>query len=80
MGLDTYCFIDYNVVTLEMNDEIIESVAYDKGYNKGYSDALERLASDFDSAYDKGYQEALKELKQNLKEIIEINDRDEPNI
>jgi hypothetical protein len=80
LGLDTYCFIDYNVVTLEMNEEIIESVAYDKGYDKGYSDAMEKLASDFDLAYNKGYEEALKELKENLKEIIEINDRDEPKV
>ena len=77
MGLDINCFIDYNVVAMEMNEEIIESVSYDKGYNKGYSDAMEKLASDFDLAYKKGYEEALKELKKNLREIIEINDADE---
>lgn len=65
-----------------MNEEIVESVFYDKGYNEGYtkgydkgfSDAMENLGLDFEKAHEQGYQEALLDLKNNLKEINKINE------
>jgi len=48
-----------------MKEEITESVYFDKGYDKGYSDAQEHLAQKFENmllkiqteSYDKGYKE-----------------------
>ena len=57
-----------------MNEEIIEEVFYQRGYDKGYSVAMEKLAIDFDKVFQQGYDQALQDLKENLKDINEIND------
>jgi hypothetical protein len=48
-----------------MNDEITESISYQRGYDKGFADAQEYLAKKFEKilsknankSYDKGYQD-----------------------
>lgn len=65
-----YC----NVDTMEMNEEITEEIFYQRGYDKGYSVAMEKLSLDFDKVFQQGYDQALRDLKENLKEINEIND------
>jgi hypothetical protein len=55
-----------------MNEEITESVYYQRGYDKGFSDAQEKLALEFnrvliikeDLAYEKGYKEGEKQAKE----------------
>jgi len=55
-----------------MNKEIMENVYYQKGYDKGFSDAQEKLALEFnrvliikeDLAYEKGYKEGEKKAKK----------------
>ena len=62
-----------------MNKEIMENVYYQKGYDKGFSDAQEKLAIEFnrvliikeDLAYEKGY----KEGEKKAKEIYDPNHR-----
>tara|TARA_Y100000361_G_scaffold153246_1_gene174582 strand:- start:543 stop:995 length:453 start_codon:yes stop_codon:yes gene_type:complete len=38
-----------------MHEDIVESVSYQKGYDKGFADAVERLGNEFDKAYEKGF-------------------------
>jgi hypothetical protein len=59
---------------MDMNEEIIEGINYTKGYDKGYADAMEKLAIDLDKVHQQGYDQALQDLKENLKEINEINE------
>jgi hypothetical protein len=48
-----------------MNDEITESISFQKGYDKGFSDAQEYLSKKFEKilsknanqSYDKGFKE-----------------------
>jgi len=62
-----------------MNEDITESLYYQKGYDKGFSDAQEKLALEFnrvliikeDLAYEKGY----KEGEKKAKEIYDPNNR-----
>lgn len=62
-----------------MNEDITESVYYQRGYDKGFSDAQEKLALEFnrvliireDLAYEKGY----KEGEKKAKEIYDPNNR-----
>jgi hypothetical protein len=59
-----------------MNEEITESVYYQRGYDKGFSDAQEKLALEFnraliikeDLAYEKGFKEGEKKAKEDLKD------------
>ena len=59
-----------------MNEEITESVYYQRGYDKGFSDAQEKLALEFnrvliikeDLAYEKGYKEGEKKAKEDLED------------
>jgi len=59
---------------MDMNEEIAEGVYYTRGYDKGYADAMEKLALDLDKVYQQGYDQALQDLQENLKEINEINE------
>lgn len=62
-----------------MNEEITESVYYQRGYDKGFSDAQEKLALELDQAsktkedliYKKGY----KAGEKKAKEIYDPNKR-----
>ena len=55
-----------------MNKEITESVYYQRGYDKGFADAQEKLALEFnrvliikeDLAYEKGYKAGEKKAKE----------------
>lgn len=55
-----------------MNEQITESVYYQRGYDKGFSDAQEKLALEFnrvliikeDLAYEKGYKAGEKKQKK----------------
>lgn len=38
-----------------MHEDVTESVFYQRGYDKGFSEAQEKLAKDFDKAYKKGF-------------------------
>ena len=59
-----------------MNEDITESVYYQRGYDKGFSDAQEKLALEFnrvliikeDLAYEKGYKEGEKKAKEDLED------------
>ena len=59
-----------------MNEEITEIVYYQRGYDKGFSDAQEKLALEFnrvliikeDLAYEKGYKEGEKKAKEDLED------------
>lgn len=63
-----------------MNEQITESVYYQRGYDKGFSDAQEKLALEFnrvliikeDLAYEKGYKAGEKKAK--AKEDLEDED------
>ena len=44
-----------------------EQLNYQKGYDKGFSDAQEFLAQKFDKAYEKGFEDGLLKFKEDLK-------------
>ena len=60
-----------------MNDEITESVYFQKGYDQGFSEAQERLALEFnraliikeDLAFEKGYKAVIKKTKSQYKKV-----------
>ena len=62
-----------------MNDEITESVYFQKGYDKGFSEAQERLALEFnrvliikeDLAFEKGYEAGIKKTKAQYKKVYD---------
>jgi hypothetical protein len=59
-----------------MNEDITESVYYQRGYDKGFSDSQEKLALEFnrvliikeDLAYEKGYKAGEKKAKEDLED------------
>jgi hypothetical protein len=66
-----------------MNEEITESVYYQRGYDKGFSDAQEKLALEFnrvliikeDLAYEKGYGKGMEDAKENIIKLHDPKDR-----
>ena len=61
-----------------MNEQITQDVYFNRGYEKGYSDAQESLSrkmsktimDDHDAGYDQGFKNCHKVLKEQLDEMI----------
>ena len=68
---------------MSTHEEITSSVNYEKGYNKGFSDAQEKLSLEFnrvliikeDLAYEKGFNAGVKNTETKYKDIYDPNKR-----
>lgn len=43
-----------------MNEEITQEIYFQKGYDKGFSDAQENLAKEFDKCYERGFKAGIE--------------------
>lgn len=68
---------------MSTHEEITSSVNYERGYDKGFSDAQEKLALEFnrvliikeDLAYEKGYEAGVKATEVKYKDMHDPNKR-----
>lgn len=52
-----------------MDESVTEHIYYQKGYDRGYADAMEYLAKKFDCQHKKTSNETSKESQEKIKEL-----------